>query len=194
MSSPYIISLGYEFYWNPRLLVKLKWNSASMNKPLIKEFAKGVPKYDKTAQKCIDQFSDSIYAAVVDLEIESPESCQLTFFYNLVQQYRENFPEQLVRETKGAALALLQLGLKDAIKSGKLQPNAKIHLYAGGLQGNKDMQGLLDYYSHLGLKLVSKPNCVEKQFCLMEGRIDTILQKPVSVHSLVKKALELVPS
>lgn len=193
MSSPYIISLGYEFYWNTRLLVKLKWHSASKNKPLVKEFTKGVPQYDKTAQKCIDQFSDSIYAAIVDLDIESPDSCQLNFFYNLVQQYRENFPPHLVRETKGAALALLQLGLKDAIKSGKLKPNAKIILYAGGLQGDKDMQGLVDYYSHLGLKLVSKSDCVAKRFCLMEGTVDTILAKPVTVHPWVQKALDLVP-
>jgi hypothetical protein len=192
MSFPYIVSVDYEFEYNTRLIVRLKWRTVTGYKTEVKNFAKAVPAYEKTSTKCIEQFADAVYLATVDISIGSPAECQLNYFYNVVQQYREKFSAEDIAATKGAALALLKLGLNHAIKNGYLRPTAKIILYAAGAQQGKDMQGLVDYYGSLGLSLVSEKDCVAKRFCMMEGKIISILNKPVKVSEPVLQALNHV--
>ena len=193
MSFPYIVSVNYEFEYNTRLIVRLKWRTVTGYKTKAKNFAKAVPTYEKTSAKCIEQFADTMYLATVDISISSPDECQLNYFYNQVQQYRENFSAEDIAATKGAALALLKLGLNHAIKNGYLRPTAKIILYAAGLQqGKEDMQGLVAYYESLGLSLVSEKDCVARRFCTMEGKISSILAKPVKVSEPVLQALNHV--
>lgn len=184
LDNPYSLNLGME-YKDKKIRISgcIKQNKSTINKKLANILSKNPGQREKINEK-------DVCIVSVDFVISSFDKCYLTYFYNYPQQYIDQFQDEkeLLENTKGLGLVLLQICLHTAIKNDLLSKTAVIDLLAAGGKEGKQMQGLISYYRSLGFKL-KDDNCIN--LCSMIGNVNSIIVKVPKISNKMKDLLLL---